>query len=64
MGLNIPEPYQALAAQMMGRFGAGGDITTSRDVSEAVWRAATDPSCPMWLPAGADAVAPAGAAQI
>jgi short-subunit dehydrogenase len=57
MGLNIPEPYQALAAQMMGRFQAGGDITTSRDVSEAVWRAATDPSCPMRLPAGADAVA-------
>jgi NAD(P)-dependent dehydrogenase (short-subunit alcohol dehydrogenase family) len=62
MGLNIPDAYQALAAQMMGRFGAGGDVTTSRDVSEAVWRAATDPTCPMRLPAGADAVARAGAA--
>ena len=46
MGLNIPDPYQALAAQMFGRFGAGGDVSYSRDVSEAVWRAATDPTCP------------------
>ena len=30
--------------------------------AEAVWRAATDPSCPMRLPAGADAVARAGGA--
>ena len=63
MGLNIPEAYQALAAQMMARFGAGGDITTSRDVSEAVWRAATDPACPMRQPAGADAVARFNAAN-
>jgi hypothetical protein len=53
--------YQALAAQMLARFGAGGDVTYSRDVSEAVWRAATDPACPMRLPAGADAVARAAA---
>jgi NAD(P)-dependent dehydrogenase (short-subunit alcohol dehydrogenase family) len=62
MGLNIPDAYQALAAQMFARFGAGGDVTYSRDVSEAVWRAATDPTCPMRLPAGADAVARAGVA--
>jgi hypothetical protein len=62
MGLNIPDPYQAMAAQMFSRFGAGGDVTRSRDVSEAVWRAATDPTCPMRLPAGADAVARAGTA--
>jgi NAD(P)-dependent dehydrogenase (short-subunit alcohol dehydrogenase family) len=62
MGLNIPDAYQAQAAQMFARFGAGGDVTCSRDVSEAVWRAATDPSCPTRLPAGADAVARAGAA--
>lgn len=35
-------------------------VTHSRDVAEAVWRAATDPSCPARLPAGADAVALAG----
>jgi NAD(P)-dependent dehydrogenase (short-subunit alcohol dehydrogenase family) len=63
MGVNIPEPYQALAAQMFARFGAGGDVTTSRDVAEAVWRAATDPACPMRLPAGADAVARAAATR-
>jgi NAD(P)-dependent dehydrogenase (short-subunit alcohol dehydrogenase family) len=34
-----------------------GPVTRPSDVAEAVWRAATDPSCPMRLPAGADAVA-------
>jgi NAD(P)-dependent dehydrogenase (short-subunit alcohol dehydrogenase family) len=57
MGMNIPEPYRDVAAQVFGRFQADGPITHSRDVSEAVWRAATDPACPMRLPAGADAVA-------
>jgi short-subunit dehydrogenase len=57
MGMNIPEPYMPLAAQIFARFQEqGGPITRSRDVSEAVWRAATDPDCPMRLPAGADAV--------
>jgi len=32
-------------------------LTTTTDVAEAVWRAATDASTPMRLPAGADAVA-------
>ncbi|RVT93308.1 SDR family oxidoreductase [Sphingomonas crocodyli] len=36
---------------------ANGDVTTARDVAEAVFRAATDPDCPMFLPAGADAIA-------
>ena len=36
-----------------------GPVTKSTDVAAAVWRAATDPSCPMKLPAGADAVAAA-----
>jgi NAD(P)-dependent dehydrogenase (short-subunit alcohol dehydrogenase family) len=58
MGLNIPQAYQGVAAQVFARFQqAGGEITTSRDVAEAVWRAATDPACPMRLPAGADAIA-------
>ncbi|WP_369936171.1 SDR family oxidoreductase [Xanthomonas tesorieronis] len=33
-----------------------GPGTRMQDVAEAVWRAATDPSAPMYLPAGADAV--------
>ena len=57
MGMNIPEPYQPVAAQMFARMQSGGAVTYSRDVAEAVWRAATDPTCPMRLPAGADAVA-------
>jgi NAD(P)-dependent dehydrogenase (short-subunit alcohol dehydrogenase family) len=62
MGMNIPEPYMAVATQVFGRFQqSGGEITHSRDVSEAVWRAATDPTCPMRIPAGADAVARATA---
>jgi NAD(P)-dependent dehydrogenase (short-subunit alcohol dehydrogenase family) len=32
-------------------------LTTAADVAEAVWRAATDASTPMRIPAGADAVA-------
>lgn len=32
-----------------------GPGTRSRDVAEAVWRAATDASAPMYIPAGADA---------
>lgn len=32
-------------------------VTRSVDVAEAVWRAATDPSCPPRLPAGTDAIA-------
>lgn len=41
-------------ARMRDSTGAG---TLSTDVAEAVWRAATDPSSPMRIPAGADAVA-------
>ena len=36
---------------------AEGPVTTARDVAEAIYRAATDPDCPMMLPAGADAIA-------
>lgn len=58
MGMTIPEPYMDVAALVFGRFQQSrGPVTYSRDVSEAVWRAATDPNCPMRLPAGADAVA-------
>src|ERR1700722_5202718 len=56
MGLSIPESYMAVAGQIVGRpQESGGLFTRSRDVSEAVWRAATDPACPMRLPAGSDA---------
>jgi len=47
-------------ARMRDSTGAG---THSTDVAEAVWRAATDPSAPMRIPAGADAVAWAAEAR-
>jgi NAD(P)-dependent dehydrogenase (short-subunit alcohol dehydrogenase family) len=53
----IPEPYEALAQSFMGQWAQSNDaFTQASDVAEAVWRAATDPSAPMRIPAGADAV--------
>lgn len=64
VGMNIPAAYADLAAQVFARFQQSTEqVTRAVDVAEAVWRAATDPSCPMRLPAGADAVAWAAAAQ-
>jgi NAD(P)-dependent dehydrogenase (short-subunit alcohol dehydrogenase family) len=58
MGAEIPEAYAEVAAQVFAGWGqqSAEDVTQALDVAEAVWRAATDPSCPMRLPAGADAV--------
>lgn len=55
----FPEPYEAFAGQTMAmmQLASSGDLTTAQDVAEAVFRAATDPDCPMVLPAGADAIA-------
>ncbi len=64
MGMDIPSAYADLAAQVFARLQQStGEITRAQDVAEAVWRAATDPSCPMRLPAGADAVEWAEAAR-
>ncbi len=58
MGAGIPEAYAGVAAEIFARWQQqpSDDITRSIDVAEAVWRQATDPSCPSRLPAGADAV--------
>ena len=53
----FPEAYGELVQQVFASWQDGGPVTHSSDVAEAVWRAATDPSCPMRLPAGADAIA-------
>ena len=54
----FPQPYNDLVQAVMTRFQQPTDeITTSLDVAEAVWRAATDANAPMRIPAGADAVA-------
>ena len=47
------EFMQQTIARMQASIGQG---TRSKDVAEAVWHAATDPSAPMRIPAGADAV--------
>lgn len=56
----FPDAYAGFADQTMAamqQHGANGELTTAQDVAEAVFRAATDPDCPMILPAGADAIA-------
>lgn len=58
-GGGFPQPYAAFAQAVMTTLMAATDepLTTARDVAEAVYRAATDPDCPMMLPAGPDAIA-------
>ena len=56
----FPEAYASFGQQTMANMqqrAASDQMTTALDVAEAVFRAATDPDCPMILPAGADAVA-------
>ena len=60
----FPEPYVPMVQSVFARWQASTDpVTQSADVSEAIWRAATDPSCPMRLAAGADALALCAGAQ-
>ena len=52
------EAYADLVKTVMANLQDTSTPTTrAQDVAEAVWRAATDPSAPMQLPAGADAQA-------
>jgi NAD(P)-dependent dehydrogenase (short-subunit alcohol dehydrogenase family) len=53
-----PEAYAEFFQSVFARMRQSSPaVTQSVDVAEAVWRAATDPSCPARIPAGADAVA-------
>ena len=53
----VPEPYQQLAQNFFNEWADSDQpITHAADVAEAVWIAATDPSSPMRIPAGADSV--------
>ncbi|WP_136067877.1 SDR family oxidoreductase [Modicisalibacter radicis] len=47
------EVFQPMLAGMTDE---SAPVTYASDVAEAVWRAATDPSSPMRIPAGADAI--------
>ncbi len=52
------EAYAELVTTVIaGMRDASGPVTHSSDVAEAVWYAATDPSSPLRIPAGEDAVA-------
>ena len=55
--LAIPEAYGELAQQVFAGWAQSNEpVTYASDVAEAVWRAVNDPSSPLRLPAGADAV--------
>jgi NAD(P)-dependent dehydrogenase (short-subunit alcohol dehydrogenase family) len=57
------EAYAGLVKKVFAQFAdTSSPVTHAQDVAEAVWRAATDPSCPLRIPAGADAEAWAAAA--
>ncbi len=57
------EAYASLVKKVFAQFAdTSSPVTHAQDVAEAVWRAATDPSCPLRIPAGADAEAWAAAA--
>jgi NAD(P)-dependent dehydrogenase (short-subunit alcohol dehydrogenase family) len=61
MQAGFPEAYGDLVQSVFaGWQEQASAITQPLDVAEAVWRAANDPSSPLHIPAGADAVALAG----
>jgi NAD(P)-dependent dehydrogenase (short-subunit alcohol dehydrogenase family) len=53
----IPEAYGDLAQRVFAQWAQSAEITLPLDVAQAIWRAANDPSGPMRIAAGADAVA-------
>ena len=62
MAPGVHEAYAEFTQRVFANVGdTSAPVTHARDVAEAVWRAVTDPAAPMRLPAGADAVALAGA---
>ena len=52
-----PESIHRTLGAAGARMAEPAPFTRLQDVAEAVWRAAKDPSSPMRIPAGADAVA-------
>ncbi|QAT87893.1 putative oxidoreductase [Corallococcus coralloides] len=57
-GVSVPEAYAGFVRSIFEQRAAhaSGPVTRSVDVVEAIWRAVNDPSSPLRLPAGADAV--------
>jgi NAD(P)-dependent dehydrogenase (short-subunit alcohol dehydrogenase family) len=57
MQAGFPEPYTNLVQSVFAGWETATAVTQSLDVAEAVWRAANDPTCPLRVVAGADALA-------
>lgn len=53
----IPAPYADWARQVYSAAPPASEVTTARDVADAIWQAVTDPTSPRRIPAGVDAVA-------
>jgi len=53
----FPDAYADLAKTLFAAWGQSSEVTRAPDVAEAVWRAANDPTCPVRLAAGVDALA-------
>jgi len=53
----IPEEYASIAEEVFAGMKAPTAITHPIDIAKAVWRAATDVSSPLFMPAGEDSVA-------
>lgn len=55
----FPEPYAEMVQAVFARLASGSEdeLTRAEDVAAAIWRVVTDPTAPMRVPAGADAVA-------
>ena len=57
MQAGVPQAYAGFVEGVFAARGGDGPVTHAADVAQAVWRAATDPSAPLRLAAGADAAA-------
>ncbi len=55
MGMDVPEAYGPFVQAYFKSLQSATEKTEARDVAQAVWRAVTDETAPMKLPAGADA---------
>jgi NAD(P)-dependent dehydrogenase (short-subunit alcohol dehydrogenase family) len=57
-GITVPDAYAEFAQGVFGAMGATADapVTHASDVAEVIWQAVNDPSSPLRLPAGADAM--------
>ena len=54
-GLDDPDYAPVIQRFMASARDSSGPVTHAPDVAAALWRAATDPSAPLHIPAGADA---------